>query len=416
MWNEYYMEFEAVPSLALGTLASHYQPIVSVRRKAIVGYEALARATDLNGQPIRPDILFANARRNGHALELDRRCQHLAISGFVEQAPTGDSILSVNMDASHFAGHTETPAILALMEEQGLGPGRLMVEICEDAVHSQRQLENFVSICRELGVLVAIDDLGQKHSNLDRIVSLRPDLLKLDRTLIHDVHNDATRRNLVRSLVKMAVGGGSLVLAEGVESWEEALELMELGVDLFQGFYFAKPQARLADARSIAPRIDVLGKTFATIRMEGVRRTRQKVADLREYGNRAMEILANVNADNQNRSLDAVAGLFAHCECIYLLNQWGEQLSPTRFPPTRSVHPRSLLFEPARVGDDHSQRDYFYALPSWEETLGSGNGAYLTEEYTSMATGSRCRTFSCWYRDAYGEPCVLCVDLVEDAR
>lgn len=156
MWNEYYMEFEAVPSLALGTLASHYQPIVSVRRKAIVGYEALARATDLNGQPIRPDILFENARRNGHALELDRRCQHLAISGFVEQAPTGDSILSVNMDASHFAGHTETPAILALMEEQGLGPGRLMVEICEDAVHSQRQLEKSPSTTSDKNTPISI--------------------------------------------------------------------------------------------------------------------------------------------------------------------------------------------------------------------------------------------------------------------
>lgn len=407
------MERLAESVLHRGTLAIHYQPIVSVRRNAIVGYEALTRATDALGCAVRPDVLFEAARSEGVSLPLDRACQKLAVQGFVAQAPFGESILSVNMDAAHFTEHTEAPTILALMDEQGLAPGRLMVEICEDAVHSQRQLENFVSVCRELGVLVAIDDLGQKHSNLDRIVSLRPDLLKLDRNLIHDVHRDTARQNLVRSLVKMAVGSGSLVLAEGTETWEEVLALMELGVDLFQGFYFARPHAELASHALLASRIDVLGKTFSAVRTDAMRRNRQKLVELNARGARAVAALGEAEHVDHCTVLDRAAEFFSHCECLYVLNQWGEQVSCTRFPGGRPVCPRSRLFDPAAEGADHSQRDYFYNLPCWDESCAGGNSGYITEEYTSMATGNRCRTFSYWFRGPVGDPMILCVDLVE---
>ena len=178
------MQSLALPGIACAHLAMHYQPIVSVRKKRIIGYEALARPKDAQGLSVAPDQLFAEARREGYALLLDRTCQRLALSRFIKADSEGDSLLSVNMDTSHFSENSQSHTILALLEEYGLAPGRLMVEICEDAVRSQRQLENFVSVCRELGVLVAIDDLGQKHSNLDRIINLRPDVLKLDRHLI----------------------------------------------------------------------------------------------------------------------------------------------------------------------------------------------------------------------------------------
>lgn len=413
MHNELFMDKLAESVLTCGSLATHYQPIVSVRKNAIVGHEALARARDVLGNPVRPDLLFAAARHEGLSLQLDRLCQQSAIAGFIAQEPHGDSILSVNMDAAHFAEHTETPTILAMMDQHGLAAGRLMVEICEDAVRSQRQLENFVSVCRELGILVAIDDLGQKHSNLDRIVSLRPDVLKLDRNLIHDVHNDSTRQNLVRGLVKLAVGGGSLVLAEGTESWEEVLALMELGVDLFQGFYFARPEAQLVPHAMMGGKIDVLGKTFATVRTEGVRRYRQKLGELSVLGSRATQLLGVALRDNHCQALDHAAALFPQCECLYVLNQWGEQISCTRFPFGKRGHPRSRLFEPASEGADHTQRDYFYNLPRWDESAPHGTAGYLTEEYTSMATGNRCRTFSIWFRRPEGEPSILCVDLVE---
>ena len=88
---------------------------------------------------------------------------------------------------------------------------------------------------------MAVDDLGEGYAGLSSLVTLRPDIAKLDMSLVRDVHRSPLKRDIVAALVDLARRSGILVVAEGIETVEERDALVELGCDLLQGYYFARP-------------------------------------------------------------------------------------------------------------------------------------------------------------------------------
>jgi EAL domain-containing protein (putative c-di-GMP-specific phosphodiesterase class I) len=95
----------------------------------------------------------------------------------------------------------------------------------------------------KMNMRIATDDFGRGHSGLEQIIKLKPDLIKLDRSLIQDLHKDKAKQDFVGGLVRAARISCSTILAEGVESWDEAALLQVMGIDLVQGFLLHKPQA-----------------------------------------------------------------------------------------------------------------------------------------------------------------------------
>jgi EAL domain-containing protein (putative c-di-GMP-specific phosphodiesterase class I) len=98
-----------------------------------------------------------------------------------------------------------------------------------------------IAALREIGFRIAVDDLGAGYAGLTSFALLEPEIVKLDMTLVRDVHQSATKRKLIRSMAELCKDMGMLVVAEGVETVEERDCLVELGCDLLQGYYFAKP-------------------------------------------------------------------------------------------------------------------------------------------------------------------------------
>ncbi len=92
-------------------------------------------------------------------------------------------------------------------------------------------------------MFVVLDDFGALHSNLNRLIISKPDIIKIDRQLIHNVSESYYQQSIIKSIIDLAKKIGSLTLAEGVENKEDVLKCHELGADLFQGFYFARPQS-----------------------------------------------------------------------------------------------------------------------------------------------------------------------------
>jgi EAL domain-containing protein (putative c-di-GMP-specific phosphodiesterase class I)/GGDEF domain-containing protein len=215
-----------------GTIATVFQPIVSLADGGTMGFESLSR---FRAEPERPpDKWIAEAHAVGLGLEIEVECVRRALA--LRTRIAGDAYLSVNMSPD---------AILTPEMEAALGDGRLdgiVIEITEhDAVGDYARLAARLADYRGRGARVAIDDAGAGHASMRHVTQLSPDYIKIDRSLIHDIHVDHAKRALVRSMVSLEEDLGAKVVAEGVERGEELRTLRELGVPLAQGYLLARP-------------------------------------------------------------------------------------------------------------------------------------------------------------------------------
>src|SRR4029077_2096030 len=163
------------------------------------------------------------------------------------------------------ADHGDLPATLeALVRQEGLRPRNVAVEFLESRLEDVGRFGALAEALRRQGFLVVLDDVGAGHSNLDRIPLFRPDVIKIDRSLISSVGDDFYKQETLKSLVSLSRRIGALVVAEGIETEAEAIVALELGVDLLQGFFLSRPQPTSAfdDGVRVARGIEQLAQRF----------------------------------------------------------------------------------------------------------------------------------------------------------
>ncbi len=206
------------------------QPIVDLVSGVLVGAEALSRFP--GGWGKAPDVIFAEAHRvgRGHDLEV------LALRGAADLLSWVDGYVSMNV----------SPATLLTDDCQrllaGLPLDRILLELSEhDPVEDYDALKAALDPLRDAGMRLAIDDVGAGFSSLRHVVLTAPDVVKLDRSIVAGVSDDPVLRTLVGSLVTFAHGCGCQVVAEGIETAEDAASLRTLGVNYGQGWYYGRP-------------------------------------------------------------------------------------------------------------------------------------------------------------------------------
>jgi EAL domain-containing protein (putative c-di-GMP-specific phosphodiesterase class I) len=214
-----------------------YQPIVALDVGKLVAFEALARTSAPSADAAG---LFALAAREQLVPQLD----HLAHSLALASAPylADDALLFINASPIT-AAHADFPRRLArLARFAGVEPRRVVVEITElgDTSDDDALARNLADL-RSLGFGTALDDLGAGHSDLRRLLRLRPQWLKLDRALTQRLESDRYARSLVEALVRFAQRNALRVVAEGIELPSQARAVADLGIAFAQGFWFAHP-------------------------------------------------------------------------------------------------------------------------------------------------------------------------------
>lgn len=227
-------------------LRSYLQPIYSVRKASCIGFEALVRASDENG-PVRPEKLFERARLDGDIVLLDWICRALHLRKFAT-VDRGDRKLFLNAHPEAAVRDARSARELAdLVRYYGMVPSRLTIEILEAPCPDETLLREAVAAYRALGAAIAMDDFGLGRSNFDRIVALRPDIVKIDRSILTRTVGEAKSRRMLPSIVELLHEAGAQVAIEGIENAHEALVAIESGADHLQGFHFAAPSANLPD-------------------------------------------------------------------------------------------------------------------------------------------------------------------------
>ncbi len=378
----------------------HFQPIISLKQKTVVGLEALARPRTMNvGE------MFKQAALAGHLLEVDRLCRRKAMEAYRALAKPRP-LLFLNFETSIIDdGIVGSGAILSLTQSAGLNPSDIVIEINESKVADIAALKRFVEHHRSLGFLIALDDLGAGHSNLPRIIQLRPHIIKLDRELIDGIDGDFLKQETMRSLVGLCKSIGSLVLAEGVETLAEVDTCTTLGAEFFQGYYFSRPQAPLTlDFAAIQPSMLAAANRLRSAAVRAMRARRLESNRIQYLLEKGRKLLLQSEPERFDTALANLVRRDLSLEASYLLDQNGIQVGNTQLGQEVSVS-RSHLFAPTSHGADHASKEYFFSL------LDGGLERYITEPYISIATGNLCRTVSVVLCHPIVGKCVLCIDL-----
>ncbi len=228
-----------------GRLSVVFQPIFEVGsgRLTLHGLECLIRGPrGTNAE--RPAVLFEYVRRKRAEAAVDRACvaTALAEAALLQTATT----LNVNVHACTLGRDLGFPGfLLDRAAEAGIPAGRLVVEIVEhapplDVPGFRRALAEL----REAGLTIALDDVGLGQSNYKMILDVRPDIYKLDRYLVAGAWNDPYRQVILDSLARMVRRLEAKAVAEGVEDQHELVAVEAAGIELVQGFLFARPLPR----------------------------------------------------------------------------------------------------------------------------------------------------------------------------
>ena len=406
-------EFSFARILDEGLVETHFQTIVSPREISVTALEALSRGRNPDdGSLVPPTVLFDLARRNQRLVDLDRLCRQRALETYASLEFTGPKpLLSLNFETS--LADTEVMGsghLLHSVLEAGLEPGQIILEIVESEVHDLDSLSAFIRRCREQGFLLALDDVGAGHSNLERIPLIQPDFIKVDRSLISGLEKEFMKQEVVRSLNNLGHSIGALVVAEGAETAGEAVTALELGADMVQGYYFSRPSEHCLQAM-VESRIR-LEQLAATLKRRLLARLRQRNSmeqGCRHLSGRLVGRLARLNHPEFERCLEQALEEQPELECLYVLDQVGIQVSATILNPQAGNGRGSGVYRPSPRGADQSLKDYFLRVTAQQDT-------YVSDSYISWATGHRCITVSQPFRDAGGEPFILCADFWVDRK
>jgi EAL domain-containing protein (putative c-di-GMP-specific phosphodiesterase class I) len=219
---------------ALESIWVAYQPIVSSATRKVFGYEALLRSTEPSLP--HPGAVLDAAERLGRLEILGRTIRDRAAEPVDGNADVG--VLFVNLHTTDLLD----PKLLSPDAPLSRIAHRVVLEITERAsLETVKDVRSRIAALREIGFRIAVDDLGAGYAGLTSFALLEPEIVKLDMTLVRDVHQSATKQKLIRSMAGLCKDMGMMVVGEGVETTEERDSLVDLGCDLLQGYLFAKP-------------------------------------------------------------------------------------------------------------------------------------------------------------------------------
>jgi diguanylate cyclase (GGDEF)-like protein len=231
-------------SLRNGTLAVAYQPEIDLTSGSVIGAEALLRWRGDDGQlRVAADFIDV-AETSGLIVPIGRWILHAACSDAKAWPMTADGRacpVAVNLSARQF----EQPGLVAMVSEvlaeTGLDPQRLCLEITESALmtHAQGALDTLHAL-KKLGVTLAIDDFGTGYSSLGYLKRFPVDVLKIDKSMVDGVPLDPHACVIIGAVLGLALAIGLDVVVEGVESKDQADELLRLGCRRVQGWLYAK--------------------------------------------------------------------------------------------------------------------------------------------------------------------------------
>ncbi|WP_420414880.1 putative bifunctional diguanylate cyclase/phosphodiesterase [Roseibium sp.] len=235
---------DALPSVARNhEIRPVFQPFFDIQTGRCVGFEALARWAHPELGQIAPDEFISIAETTGDIVDIGGHILLLACREAVSWE--SDAAISVNLSMSQILRSDIVRDVRKVLDETGLDPHRLKLEITESVLISD--LDRTVAVLRQfqnMGIRVSLDDFGTGYSGLSYLAKFAWDEIKIDRSFVISAGSSEDVRNVVKMVVKIAAQLGAVVTIEGIETHEQREQFASFGCHTAQGFLFGKPQGR----------------------------------------------------------------------------------------------------------------------------------------------------------------------------
>lgn len=225
----------------------YLQPIMTLPGRKLAGFEVLVRWHHPERGVISPMEFIPIAERTQVVWDLDMMMLRYAcemLPGLRHAAgPEGKNLyVSVNLSGAYFDDLKVVDDIRKVLEETGVDPSGIMVEITESALMNEPMVAEMVlKDIKNLGVRIALDDFGTGYSSLSYLHRFPIDVLKIDRSFVQDIQDNAKSQDIVQAIVTLAKTFDLKIIGEGIESGEEIIALSCIGCDYGQGYYFSRP-------------------------------------------------------------------------------------------------------------------------------------------------------------------------------
>ncbi|MCQ6561698.1 EAL domain-containing protein [Paenibacillus mendelii] len=396
-------------------LIPYYQPILALDTRKIMGYEALARIQTGAGMRSLGPFFEDKTVPMNEQIRVDRLLREKALSHFSQRGFGETAMLFLNIKPSWmYQTYVETGELptLRLLEQYGIDPRRIVIEITEEAFQGpMEQLRTVVDVYRGRGCRIAIDDVGSGFSNMDRIAQIEPHILKIDIHMLQNSENHRGYYGVLRSFSMLADQIGASLLVEGVETEQDFQRAIEIGARYVQGFLFARAEPELRPALSFAGMIE-RGLEERRTAMIDEERYWQLQAERLRLVTGAAAVCPNarpghggigagaglavrgtagerVGVEQQDRFVESLLPELEHsCIRVYICDEAGIQLSSNYIRDGAGVWCREAEYR----GLNWSWRPYF--IPLSIQLEGDSEQVMVSRTYTDLDSFDRIRTLS----------------------
>jgi PAS domain S-box-containing protein len=247
-----------IAAVETGSFEVHYQPVVRLADGVAVGLEGLLRWDHADPRPLPPTEMLAAAERTGRLPELGRAALRRTLADLQEWSAASPQVplrVSVNLAAAQLLDPGTSRLLLAARRNGSIGADQMYVEVTESTMFaSLDEAVRALTRLREAGIGVALDDFGTGYSSLSHLVHLPVEALKLDATFTSGLARGDRQQAVLRAVVGLAHDLGLLVVAEGVETPEQAELFLRAGCRLGQGWLYAPALPAPVIARALTDR------------------------------------------------------------------------------------------------------------------------------------------------------------------
>lgn len=381
-------------------LFPYFQPIIETATGKIAGYEALARRQDDEGNVVSAGHIFSDKNITvKDRIELDRDVRLQALEQ-IKDLPE-DTFISINISPEwlQYLESMDSIPTLEMIKKLAVDSSKVVIEITEldgDLDVIERLVERY----REEGFRISIDDFGTGFSQLDRIALLKPDIIKLDMSLLKSGANNSRGSSMVQMLGELASKLGSKVLCEGVETDEEYYLALSCNAVYVQGFLFSEAQPDMKAPDSTAKQVKNLLSHYRDMAINATSRCHWRAEKVKAELLSLREVLKAANSDEDLQHFVATE----HLMRFYICDRLGNQISPNY-----ENSDKGWIINEQHRGFNWSWRPYFFELLGSTDTQ---QRLVFSEPYQDIHTGQRAQTAVLFIDDSR----ILLADLRDDQQ
>lgn len=366
-------------------LFPYFQPIVCVASGRVVGYEALARCRNAQGQVVSAKHWLTNPEVEiKQRLELDREVRWQALKQFAEHNKHGYLAINICATSINDLRQIRTTPTLRMLDELQIDKHRVIIEITEAEANTVK-LQAIARRYRKLGLRVALDDFGVGSSQLERVIAIQPDIIKIDMQLFKQAAKGGIASEVVNLTTRLGQRTGCEIICEGVEHEDEFLFGLQCGAQFMQGHLFA------GAGPEFNPQ-EVHQQHIVSLRNKFFKSATQKAQERIQQVNQIKSLIGKLGqALQQDFNLNELASWnFTQSGVIrfYICDDQGYQRSPDF-----NFAADQWFSDPRYIGFNWSWRPYFFQLRGLE-LAGHQDRIVASERYLDYSNQQLIKTFS----------------------